>query len=67
MSIIDEDVDSPFLKAGMIVSGLAGVGLAVAGSVIAGRANKNISEATKRVVNEHYDAPLYEALEELGR
>lgn len=62
------DVDeTPASAAVAIISGVSAIGLDVAGSIIYDKANRKLKKEADRVINEHYNAPITEALDELSR
>lgn len=64
---IDAGVDHPVAYAAAIIGGVSAVGLDIAGSVVYDKANRKLKKETDRIINEHYNAPLTEAWDELNR
>lgn len=59
--------DTPASAAVGIISAASAIGLDLAGSIIYDKANRKLKKETDRIINEHYDAPITEAWDELNR
>lgn len=64
---IDAGVDHPVAYAAAIIGGVSAIGLDLAGSIVYDNANRKLKKETDRIINEHYDAPITEAWDELNR
>ena len=59
--------DTPASAAVAIISGVSAIGLDVAGGIVADKANRKLKKEADKVINEHYNAPITEAWDELQR
>lgn len=50
-----------------VISAASAIGLDIAGTIIYDKANRKLKKETDRIINEHYDAPITEAWDELNR
>lgn len=64
---IDAGVDHPLAYATAIVGGVSAIGLDVAGTIVNTRANAKLKKEADKIINDHYDAPITEAWDELNR
>lgn len=64
---IDAGVDHPLAYATAIVGGVSAIGLDVAGTIVNTRANARLKKEADKIINDHYDAPITEAWDELNR
>lgn len=64
---IDAGVDHPVAYAAAIIGGVSAIGLDVAGTIVYDRANRKLKKEADKIINDHYNAPITEAWDELNR
>lgn len=62
-----EETEHPLAAAATIIAGVGDATMTVVGGIMASQASREIKQAANKVINEHYNAPLAEAYEELNR
>lgn len=62
-----QDSPSPLFAATALIAGAGSATMTIVGGVMASKASGEIKKAANKVIDEHYDAPLTEAWEELNR
>ena len=64
---VDSGIDHPLAYATAIIGGVSAIGLDVAGTIVYDRANRKLKKEADKIINDHFDAPITEAWDELAR
>lgn len=67
VAAVDSGVDHPLAYATAIIGTASAIGLDIAGSVVYDRANRKLKKEADKIINDHYNAPITEAWDELNR